>query len=1133
MNFFNNISLRAKFIVLVMAFIITFLIYGAYSLYQNNAMLEVTNTIYNHPLEVSNASRKAGLNIIKMHRSMKDVVLAENELQLHDAVRNVDAYEEIVFEELETIRLLILGEQGKQLQKEAYDLVMEWRDIRRDVINLTLEGEVALASEITKGIGADHVQKLEIAFDELNQYAIDKADTFIADARGIADSTAVGLIVLLLLGISVTIIIAVLITLNIISRITILKKGMDFATIGGQYEHIELEGSIELEEIKDSYNALLNRIVNQLWLKDAVKYFVDQFDYSSSLESAISKLSKDISNYTGAENTLIYMLNGYELQYVDGYAVSKERSVKGTYKLGEGLVGQAAMSMEKFRVGLDENIQLVNSTETLAFSDNIIVPITYENEVKGVLEVNSLNKLDDTKIEYIHDVADELGAFLTIYNQNQRVKILLKETQSTNELVRQQSDKLRVANTDLVDKQRELETKQAEILKSISVQESLNEELEERTNEMQNQARELSIKNEELEAIQKQLIENNKQLLDANKYKTDFLTNMSHELRTPLNSIILLSSILSKNENEHISEADLKKVNIINKSGKELLALINDILDLSKIESGKIEVRTAPVNLPEVKNDLEDMFKELSIKKGIDFNIIDELKTPFITDQDKLSHILVNLLSNAFKFTSKGKVELRFTEVKDLVNIQIEDTGIGIPKEKQELVFQEFIQADSGISRKYGGTGLGLAICKNLAELLGGSLSLSSEVGKGTVFTLSLPKDLVNTETEITKKYQVQSELGSILLIEDDYEYAESMIQHLNKRGYSVTHTISGEEGMSIALNESIDGIILDLLLPDVSGEELLHKFKKSERTKNIPIHILTKKKIEKDMIVDEFDSLKMKTSSEEDAESIIGLLDEDANKIYNVLVVEDNEAEQLLIEELLNKHEYNLSIVGSVNEAKELLLENEYDSSIIDLTLDGESGIELCEYIKSNELKLPIILFTAKELNSKEEKELAKLSDSIVLKTVNSRGRLLEELKRFTNRRPVVKNVSIDIDLADKRILVCDDDVKNIFALSAALEPSGVMVFEALNGKEAIDLLETKSVDLILMDIMMPVMDGTEAIQKIKSNEKTKHIPIIAVTAKAMKGDREKFIEIGASDYISKPVDYEILMRLIKVWIR
>jgi len=693
------------------------------------------------------------------------------------------------------------------------------------------------------------------------------------------------------------------------------------------------------------------------------------------------------------------------------------------------------------------------------------------------------------------------------------------------------------------------------------------------------------------------------QLALTSKYKSEFLANMSHELRTPLNSMLILSRQLAENNDENLTEKQVQFAETIHSSGADLLSLINDILDLSKIESGMMGIEVSEISVKEISEQLERSFHQLAQDKNVEFLIerADNLAPTVYTDDKRLQQILMNLLSNAFKFTDEGRVVLgiapapadetyhleSLNRASDVVAFSVTDTGIGIPREKQRIIFEAFQQADGTTSRKYGGTGLGLSISREIARLLGGEIRVRSIPGEGSTFTLYLPREyvpagaastpgsqsgarvgikeieaawtpvesfdseaiaLLSSESAaiLDDRIEIQSGDRVVLIVEDDISFAGILLDLAREKGFKGLVATSGAMALALAQKYKPAAITLDIRLPDRDGWTVLDRLKHDPETSHIPVHIITvEEERQRALKQGAFNHVQKPVSHEDLGKAFDDIRDFTERHIRKLLVVEDDDVQRMSVVELIGNGDVKTTAVATGEEALNILRDERFDCMVLDLRLPDMSGFELIEKLQTDlgRYDLPIIVYTGKELTRKEELHLKKVADAIIVKEASSPERLLAETALFLHRveadlpepkrRMLEKYHRTDPVLAGRKVLVVDDDVRNIFALTSALEAHNMEVVHAENGQEGIDLLQaTPGVDAVLMDIMMPEMDGYEAITAIRQMEEFKQLPIIALTAKAMKADRDHCLEVGASDYISKPLDIDQLLSLLRVWL-
>ncbi|MEP6550708.1 MAG: response regulator, partial [Gemmatimonadales bacterium] len=835
-------------------------------------------------------------------------------------------------------------------------------------------------------------------------------------------------------------------------------------------------------------------------------------------------------------------------------------------------------------------------------------------------------------------LAESVGVVINMISANMRTAELLEQSQSlTQELqsqseeLRKQQDELKRSNSELEAQATSLRTSE-ELLKDQQEElQQVNEELEEKASLLAEQNRKVESKNEEVEAARLALEEKAEQLALSSKYKSEFLANMSHELRTPLNSLLILARLLSENKDGNLTPKQVEFAQTILTSGSDLLNLINDVLDLSKVEAGKMDVNPTDVRLADVKDFVDRSFSQLADQKGLGFRveINADLPPTVYTDGGRLQQVLKNLLSNAFKFTQEGEVTLtvrraekgrRFLNptleaANDVLAFAVADTGIGIPKDKQRLIFEAFQQADGTTSRKFGGTGLGLSISREIARLLGGEIRVESSENQGSTFTLFLPARYIPRSDGPDREPMRQQEYASptrdrnpaparqaparqapanrpgprdqrrtpqggdalvyrperrtvpqsvisddrehieegdrtVLVIENDQNFARVLLDMARDKGYKGVVELDGEAGLTAAREIRPDAITLDVDMPGMNGLEVLDRLKRDPETRHVPVHIISGVESRREGLQAGAIAYLTKPVSKEALDLAFARISSFIDTVpKNLLVVEDNEAQRDSMVELIAHDDVDIVAVGSAEEALGKLNEKHFDCMVLDLGLTkGEgamSGFDLLEKVKSDpgNRDLPIIIYTGRDLSPEDETRIKKYAETIIVKDVKSPERLLDETALFLHRveaklpeqkRKMLEHLhDADSVVAGKNVLVVDDDVRNIFSLTSMLEDHGMIVRFAENGKQAIDeLKKDPNVDAILMDIMMPEMDGYETTRAIRAMEQFKTLPIIALTAKAMKGDREKCIAAGASDYITKPVDTEQLLSLLRVWL-
>jgi len=895
-------------------------------------------------------------------------------------------------------------------------------------------------------------------------------------------------------------------------------------------------------------------------------------------EKNLEALTKDIveylAEYTNSNAGVLYLLEGNYLYAVSGYSYVAHQD-RARLNIGEGLTGQAVASgkMMELKGMAADDIKISYAMGETIPAHVVALPLM-DREAEGVIELASVKEYNCREIEFLQAVANNIGIAIKAAQNRKRVQELLEETQSQSEELRVQHTELEGMNAELEAQTQKLQASEEELRVQQEELQQTNEELAERSVLLEEKNTEIQKKSEDLEL--------------TTRYKSEFLANMSHELRTPLNSILLLSRLLSENNDGNMNAEQTEFAKVIQSSGNGLLGLIDEILDLSKIEAGKMELEILDISTKEITDGLKALFTEVSKQKGIAFTI-DAKDAPLVirTDKMRLEQILKNLISNAIKFTSVGSVTVQIKKhpANDkLITFTVKDTGIGIPREKQPLIFEAFQQADGSTKRKYGGTGLGLSISRELAKLLKGEITLKSNVNEGSEFSLTIPiigtaimqfnepeeKEALAVETENREtqqkndiRYQYISPFipesvpddrdaiaendKVVLIVEDDINFAKSLLEFSRKRGYKGIVSVRGDHALNLAMIYRPAGILLDIQLPIKSGWEVMEELKSNGQTKHIPVHIMSSHKLKQESLLKGAVNFLDKPVAFEQMPDVFKRIEHIISKeSQKVLIVEDNPQHAKALAYFLETYNINSEIKSEVEEGVDALQKKEVDCVILDMGIPDKQAYEILEGIKKNPglENLPVIVFTGKSLSMKEELKIKKYADSIVIKTAHSYQRMLDEVSLFLHlveenkgpngRKENYKKLNqLNNVLHDKTVLVVDDDVRNIYSLTKSLEALKMNIVTAIDGKEALKALEEHpEIDVVLLDMMMPNMDGYETATRIRENSRYKTLPVIAVTAKAMTGDREKCINAGASDYITKPVDIDQLLSLLRVWL-
>lgn len=930
------------------------------------------------------------------------------------------------------------------------------------------------------------------------------------------------------------------------------------------------------EEIKIA-NTELEKVLGENeaknWLLTGTGLLSEKMQGQQSERELAENILAEVVDYTKALSGTFYLHNEAEarLQLYASYAFHNLNELKQTVKLTEGWLGQAAQNRKIAIVKgkLNNKLGLESSIIHDDFVETIIVPFTYDKRLIGVMELAFKGELDNGKLDYITTISDLIGIAVNTALARTIMHDLFEETQQQAEELEAQQEEMRVTNEELMNKTEMLEASEEELRVQQEELRSINTELEEKASLLEE-------KNQAIEEARAAINLKVQELETTGKYKSEFLANMSHELRTPLNSILVLARILKDNKPHNLSEDQIKYASVIFNAGNDLLVLINDILDLSKIESGKLEMQNEQIKISDILKDMDMLFAQVASNKNIKFtNSIKDVPTTIFTDKVRVEQVIKNLLSNAFKFTPEGgaiSVDVVPGQAEKTINFCIKDTGVGIPKEKQRIIFEAFQQADGSTSRKYGGTGLGLSISRELTSLLGGSITLSSEPGVGSEFILTIPfeaivKPKIEEEEQIPTVETFNPVKASLLkpatqikrdpnreplvvIVEDDKNFANILQDYSRDHGYKSIMVNEGTHAVETVKEHLPDAVILDIMLPGKDGWQILKELKALPETMHIPIHLMSAGDAAANRVRHEgaISFLKKPIDTGTLDKLFTDIMSQSGAKFKQILLVEDHKAQSQALKDMMEGQGITVDQAFDGESAFRMLHENEYQCVILDLNLPDISGLDLLDKIKEVDafIELPVIINTAMELDKTSVNRLMKYANAMVVKSSKSSDRLIDEVNLFLNKISEVNKRPSPISgsaekvinkgrdaIKGKKVLIVDDDMRNIFALSSALESYDLIVEIASDGEEAIHKLEEVSdIDIVLMDIMMPKMDGYEATRYIRKQNKWAKLPVIALTAKAMKDDREKCIAAGANDYITKPVDMDRLIALMQLWL-
>jgi CheY-like chemotaxis protein/HAMP domain-containing protein len=961
---------------------------------------------------------------------------------------------------------------------------------------------------------------------------------------------------------------------NLTTQVRAIGDVATAVTKGDLTRSITVEASGEVAALKDNINEMIGNLrettrktTEQDWLKTNLARFTRMLQGQRDLVTVARQILAELAPLVMAQHSAFFIAEGdpdgaeVSLKLLGSYGYVERPGVPTRFRLGEGLVGQCASTKRTILVADPpaDYIRIGSGLGDAAPRQIIVLPVLFEGQVNAVIELASFAQLSDIHQVFLDQLTESIGIVVNTIAAGMRTEMLLKQSQSLTQELQSQQEELRRTNDQLGEK-----------------------------------AKLLEIKNREVELAKEELEEKAEQLALTSKYKSEFLANMSHELRTPLNSLLILSRILSDNPEGNLSQKQVEFARTIHGAGTDLLALINDILDLSKIESGTMVVDATAVSFRDLGDYVEQNFRHVAQQKAVEFDVqlAPSLSPTFTTDLKRLQQILKNLLSNAFKFTDKGRVTLAISPAVDgwsrdhavlnrageVLAFAVTDTGIGIASDKKRIIFEAFQQADGTTSRRYGGTGLGLSISRELTRLLGGELRVTSEVGHGSTFTLFLPRvyspQVVADQPAAPRPAQVRppivvlppaptlaaslaapladdrDQIGAedrvLLVIEDDMAFARALMECARTQGWKVVLANEGEAGIHLARRLRPAAISLDLRLPEIDGWTVLDQLKHDGGTRHIPVVIMSADpQRPRGLKMGAFAYVTKPATIEVVAAALADVTAFLTQQRRPLLVVEDDEEARISIEALLGGPEVEIITAASGQEALDILGRRELRCMVLDLGLPDMGGMELLRRIKRDGAyrDFPIIVYTGKELDDEEGAELRRLAESIIIKDVRSPQRLLDEAALYLHlseaslpelqRRMIEELRQTTPVLAGTRVVVIDDDVRNIFAVSSALERHGAEVVYAENGRVGLALLDQgRAPDAMLVDIMMPEMDGYEVMQRIRAQERFRSLPIIAITAKAMRADRDKCLQAGASDYIAKPVDMDQLLSLLRVWL-
>ncbi|HTF20510.1 MAG TPA: response regulator [Chryseolinea sp.] len=1084
----------------------------------------------------------------------------------------------------------------------ANDIVIERFNYLDKSARRRAANEAIVTEDLQTGYGV--MQRLRAQVDQMEQNELALLRTRTADLNKFSSFTPTLIVIAAILALLITISFYLRIRKDfeervrlqeelvekdqeITNRIAIIKSIADKIAQGSYDIRVDDKQSDALGSVAGSLNRMaeslqysFNVLSEKEWLQNGLARLSEVMLGEKDTETLCHDVIDMLAGYTNSQVGMVYLSQGNELQPVAGFACLPNRP---SIKVGDGALGQAVASRKVVSL---KDIPETNVTITFATGKALPVavvayPVTDGYAVAGAIELGSLANYSERELAFLEAGASMIGIAINISLNRRRLQHLLDETQA-------QTEELRVQHTEMENLNSELEVQSEKLQASEEELKVQQEELKQANQELEERSRLLEEKNLTITERNIDIQSQADELAQSTRYKSEFLANMSHELRTPLNSILLLSRLLTENLENNLSTDQIEYARVIQSSGNGLLSLIDEILDLSKIEAGKMQLEYQHVSLNEIVGDLEGLFGPLARDKHIEYesDVDAGLPASIETDKLRLEQILRNLLSNAIKFTARGsvKLNLRRGDTKEMIQFVITDTGIGIPADKQQLIFDAFQQADGSTRRKFGGTGLGLSISRELAKLLGGEITLQSNPGQGSEFTVSVPlrKAVHDTNTALLPVQQLvvsrtatlpsQGAIGvdkfisptippnipddrnnigphdkTILIVEDDINFAKSLLAYTRNKGYKAVAAVRGDEGIELAAALLPVGILLDIQLPVKSGWEVMDELKRNPLTRHIPVHIMSSFEMKNEgRMLGAIDFINKPVTTEQMQEIFQRIEYVLTKHPKKVLIVEENAQHAKALAYYLESFAVNTEVTSQLDQTIQSFNERNADCVILDMGVPDQSSYDTLEAIKKTPglEGLPIIIFTGRSMSHAEEMRIKQYADTIVIKTAHSYKRILDEVSLFLHlmekdrKEPLAapkyaKLGALNEVLKSKTVLVADDDMRNIFSLTKALEKYEMNVIAAVDGKDALQKLKSSpQVDIVLMDMMMPEMDGYESTRAIRNIPQFRRLPIIAVTAKAMMGDRAKCIDAGASDYITKPIDADQLFSLLRVWL-
>ena len=1213
MNLLRNLSIGGKIVFVVAIVIALQLGVAIVGLHSLGTVKESLDHAISVDAEKIILVQEIKSYLIRMQRAEKNLILSDTEEQLNHHAANILKHRENIEDRLAQLRPLVCDDEEVKLFKSFEWDYQAFAKANAEVRSIILDGwQPAIGPDgIPEGTrpenlkAAIHISKGEArtTFDRAEEailalIAVIKEE--LAEDQVSADRqyrTALSTkIALLAISVGAGLTFGLLVAQGIVRGLKGLLDVADAIAAGKLDTVVAVRSTDEVGKLASAVGkmqGILRQADKESAAQDWLKTGLGRLNNVMRGEPDIAKLStqviSEIATYLDAKVAALYLLDeqpGVEqLRLVGTYAYTKRKNLSNLFKIGEGLVGQAAFEKQQILVRNvpEDYIRVTSGLGERTPKFICVTPFLFEDRLKGVIEVGTLNHMTDLELEYLGQAVPALGVTIEAAQRRTEVDRALQQSQRLSEELQAQQEELKTANEELEEQTRLLQQSEERLKAQQEELQVVNEELEEKNESLDRQRR-------EVERARRDIADKAEQLAIASRYKSEFLANMSHELRTPLNSLLLLARSFAVNTDGNLTGDQVESAHVIYNSGNDLLALINEILDLSKIEAGRMDLHIESVQTRAMADTIREGFQHVADDKGLELDVRLDENAPreIVTDEKRVEQVIRNLMSNAIKFTEQGRVTLRFGRPggdADLstsglapgnaLAIAVSDTGIGMSPEQQKVVFEAFQQAEGGTARKYGGTGLGLSISRELARLLGGEIQLQSVPGEGSTFVLYLPLAILaaeettsatSSETTAAKtnerrvlvkreepvidqidddRHQLEPGDKVILIIDDDPNFAKVLMDICRNKGFKVLASASGERGLVTAQEHLPAAIILDIRLPGMDGWTVLDALKDNPATRHIPVHIISVEEATMEALRKGAVGFLTKPVAQEDlADALQKLESTSSTDVKELLVVEDDEGLREHIVSLLANGHVRADEAHTGAEAIRAIESKEYHCMILDLGLPDISGFDLLKDLEKKDITIPpVIVYTGRELTREEEMTLRNYTESIIIKDVRSDERLLDEVSLFLHqvvrempesKRQIITNLhDTDALLVGKNVLIVDDDMRALFALSRLLTDKGMTPLKAENGEKALRLLnQAGDIDLVLMDIMMPVMDGYETMKRIREDDRFRSLAIIALTAKAMKGDEKRCIAAGANDYLPKPVDPDRLCAMMRVWL-